>query len=32
VSAAAQLDDGGVIEDEDVGIRKGPAGGVPAGL
>jgi hypothetical protein len=31
VCADAQRDDGGVIEREDVGARKGPAGGFPAG-
>jgi hypothetical protein len=32
VCADAQFDDGVVIEGEDVGARKGPAGGFPAGL
>ena len=31
VCADAQIDDGGVVDGEDAGIRKGPAGGVPAG-
>ena len=30
--ADAQFDDDGVVDGEDVGVRKGPAGGVPAGL
>ena len=32
VSTDAQVDDGGVIDGEDAGAGKGPAGGVPAGL
>jgi hypothetical protein len=32
VSADAQLDDDGVVDGEDAGAGKGPAGGVPAGL
>jgi hypothetical protein len=32
VSADAQLDNGGVVDGEDAGAGKGPAGRVPAGL
>ena len=31
VCADVQFDDGGVVDGEDVGAGKGPAGGVPAG-